>query len=131
MPLRIEIHEQPERKRYWAEIEVGGMIARRREIVTPQEAGLSGVFADVMAAVDEMLPKPKVPEAKFVATVSEFVAVAAAGDTVAWHLASGSAEDPLAALRAEAEAAGIEVDRRWKEARLRREIAAAKGDGDA
>lgn len=35
-------------------------------------------------------------------------------------------ESDLDALRAEAEALGVEVDRRWKQARLAKEIAAAK-----
>jgi hypothetical protein len=34
--------------------------------------------------------------------------------------------DPLDVLRVEAEAAGVKVDRRWGEARLREELAAAR-----
>jgi hypothetical protein len=37
------------------------------------------------------------------------------------------ADDDLDALRAEAEAAGVKVDKRWKADRLREEIEAAKG----
>lgn len=39
--------------------------------------------------------------------------------------------DPMDALRAEAEALGVKVDGRWKEAKLRDEIAKVKGEADA
>lgn len=107
MTLRIEIQEQPERSRFWAEVEVGGMIARRRDVTSPKADGLAGIIAAVIAAYDEMVPKPKVRE-------------------IAAPLIAGSKEDDavLDALRAEAEAAGVRVDGRWGEARLRQEIAA-------
>ena len=104
MTLRIEIQEQPERSRYWAEVEVGGMIARRREVTSPKAEGLDGIVLAVMAAYEEMTPKPKVREI---------------------DAPPVEASDPaLDALRAEAEAAGLRVDGRWGEARLRQEIAA-------
>lgn len=106
MPIRVEIHEQPERKRFWAEVEVGGMIARRREVVSPQEDGLAGMLAVVQAAVDEMIPKPKPTP---IAEPAE---------------PEGIVDSDLDALRADAEALGVRVDGRWGEARLRQEIAA-------
>lgn len=103
MSIRIEIHEQPERRRFWAEVEVGGMIARRREVTSPRDAGLAAILSVVQAAADEMIPQPK-PDAP--------------PDVV---FAPPDLRDPL---RRDAEALGIDVDRRWGEARLRAEIAA-------
>lgn len=101
MTLRIEIQEQPERKRFWAEVEMGGMVARRKEVTSPKEEGLSGILGVVYAAAAEMdpriMPLTRVPES----------------------------DDDLDALRAEAEAAGVRIDRRWGEAKLREKIAAA------
>lgn len=100
MTIRIEIQEQPERSRFWAEVEMGGMVARRKEVVSPKADGLSGILAVVYAAAAEIDPRV-VPRVELV-----------------------PADDGLDALRAEAEAAGVRVDRRWGETRLREEIAA-------
>lgn len=113
MTLRVEIHEQPERRRFWAEVEVGGMIARRREVTSPMEDGIDGILAVVRATYGEMVPqqkRPPPPPLPAEAAITE--------------------NDPLDALRAEAEALGVRVDGRWGEARLREEIAAAAGDYD-
>lgn len=165
MTLRIEIQEQPERKRFWAEVEMGGMIARRKEVWTAAEAGIAGILAAVFAAAAEMDPRFREPELKPEAEpeanpaerrgppqgVGYSVPGNRMGDPdqranctyagpeveLAMSLADRSEEAVAAlgrlgeswtevdALRAIAEAAGVRVDRRWGEARLRQEIAAA------
>ncbi len=134
MTLRIEIHEQPERQRFWAEVEVGGMIARRREVTSPREDGLSGILAVVHAAAFEMDPRlaPKLAqdEPQSPAILLGSVPTGTLGADVLSGKVPLQAPDDLDALRAEAEAAGVDVDRRWGEARLRREITSA-GAGSA
>ena len=125
MTIRIEIHEQPERKRFWAEVEVGGMIARRREVVNPRDAGLAAMLSVVQATVDEMIPRPN-PD--FSVPPTSIADAFAKGDAMAAAGLLPPDDAPRAALRAEAEALGIEVDGRWGETRLRVEIAAAGSD---
>lgn len=60
MTLRIEIQEQPERNRFFAEVEIGGMVARR-QLVTSDRTGnlmtdLDLHLAAVRAALREMVP---------------------------------------------------------------------------
>lgn len=101
---KIEIQEQPERRRFWAEVEVltpGGF--RRKLIMTPGEDGYWGILQAIGDYCDEFAPKP----------------------------AQGELADlGLDALRAEVEAAGVRVDKRWGEARLR-EIVASVERGEA
>lgn len=130
---RIEIREQPERKRYWAEIEVHCQSGFRvKRLTTPQEDGRDGIFDAVQAYLDEL--DPPAPEWAGAPEWSESAAVAPLGvpnnkgDPAEWYAVydeSGPVADRLDVLRAEAEAAGVRVDRRWGEARLRQEIASA------
>lgn len=69
MTLRIEIQEQPERNRYFAEVEVGGMVARRNLVMSPRTgdvlADLDAHMVAIRAALRDMipgLPPPKGPE---------------------------------------------------------------------
>lgn len=138
---RIEIRSQPERKRYWAEAEVycdSGF--RVKQIVTPEADGRNGIFAALMAWCDELDPPPKPAKVYWEAQ----------GDPTEWPERVDPAEglekivltpDQQAAfdrhwatvdtLRAEAEAAGVRVDRRWGETRLLVEIDRAKFVGRA
>jgi len=153
--IRIEIQEQPERNRFWAEVEVGGMVARRKLVHSPREDGLAGMLAVVQATYDEMVPKPKAepPSSPRPESTPDgarlLIGSHEVGDVVKdergrswlWEpdgfrpyrdgLSSGwplerADESDIEALRAEAEAAGVDVDRRWGEARLRQEIASAR-----
>jgi len=154
MSIRIEIQEQPERNRFWAEVEVGGMVARRKLVHSPREDGLAGMLAVVQATYDEMVPRPKAepPSSPRPESTPDgarlLIGSHAVGDVVKdergrswlWEpdgfrpyrdgLSSGwpperADESDIEALRAEAEAAGVRVDGRWSAARLRQEIAAA------
>lgn len=55
-PLRIEIHGQPERQRYWAEVEIGGMQARRVLLDSPAADGLLGMLRKVQAQFEAWEP---------------------------------------------------------------------------
>lgn len=166
MSIWIEIQEQPERQRFRAEVEVGGLVARRKEVMS----GLTGdVLADfdahvlvIRAALVGMLPKPKAAK-----SVEEFAADAprvyweAQSEPTQWPSPTASiptavtrellspsemndaarqlmgetkakhdADATLDVLRTEAEAAGVRVDGRWSERRLRQEIAAAAQRGE-
>lgn len=107
MTVRIEIQEQPERNRFFSEVEIGGLTARRDLVTSPRTgdllADLEAHWSAIRAALRIM--RPDLAEAKGQEKHEEV--------------------DALDDLRAEAEAAGIKVDRRWGEARLRQEIAAA------
>lgn len=52
---QIEIQGQPERKRWFAIVEIGGLRARRREIVSPDE-GLEAALDLVREVFYEMAP---------------------------------------------------------------------------
>jgi hypothetical protein len=147
MSIRIEIQEQPERRRFFAEVEVGGMVARRQLVTTERVGG--DILADVdahMAAIREalvaMLPKPKVAQ--------ELPIIARGGPGLDGSVSynpewpaptddlgnppkrrgrppgSKNRSDALDALRSEAEATGVRVDGSWGEARLRQEIETAQ-----
>lgn len=122
MSILIEIQEQPERSRFRAEVEVGGMVARRREVLFPRtddlRGDIRGMFGQIAAALDEMLPAPVVREPEPPA-VEHW---AAADEPTEWP---APGDDDKAALVERAKALGIDVDGRWGEARLRQEIAAA------
>ena len=60
-PLRIEIHGQPERQRYWAEVELGGMQARRVVIDTPGAQGLEAMLRKVHEQFEAWEPIEKAP----------------------------------------------------------------------
>jgi hypothetical protein len=114
MTLRIdtiEIRQQPERSRYWAECQVmcdSGY--KLKQITTPDSDGRAGILkaiADWMDGLDS-LPAHLPP------------LVNAPPDLLR------EADDPVRIeLRAQAKALGIEVDGRWHVARLRQEIADA------
>lgn len=146
MTLRIEIQEQPERKRFWAEVEMGGMVARRKEVTSPKEDGLSGILSVVYAAAAEMDPRimtvapehqpasqavtldnPNILGGGLDALRTEAGAEVEAGDyhALANEKTKREYHAFMDAMRAEAESLGVRVDRRWGEARLREKIAAA------
>ena len=100
---------------------MGGMIARRKEVWSPKEDGLSGILAAVYAAAAEIDPRIMPPEP----APADQGSCCENGDFGDGHECLKQDGAVVDALRAEAEAAGVRVDRRWGEARLRQEIAAA------
>lgn len=131
MTLRIEIQEQPERNRFFSEVEVGGMIARRKLVSTERTKDLLVDFDTHCEAIRDAL-REMVPglggvvtaERPALASLPPAPEVAAPRARVAQEPRDAAPVD-LDALRAEAEAAGIDVDGRWGETRLRVEIARA------
>jgi len=128
---RIEIQQQPERKRYWAEVEAltpSGF--RRKRLETPDTDGYWGILNAIGAYCDEYAPKPSPPgyDDPMQATVLGNVPTGTLGaDVLDGKVPLRAPDDAvLDTLRAEAEAAGVRVDRRWGEARLREEIASAR-----
>lgn len=115
MPLARGSWEQIEGSRFVAEIEAGGMVGQRNF----EHRRLNATsFEDIMAAMAEFYYRqvpPKMPKA---------------GEE------EKAAEGDRDALRAEAEALGLDVDNRWGAKRLRDEIAkrqvevAAQESGD-
>lgn len=108
---RIEIQQQPERKRFWAEVEAltpSGF--RRQRIETPDIDGYWGILNAIGAFCDEYAPKPEVARQS---------------------IAVQESDPSLDTLRAEAEAAGVRVDKRWGEARLREVVATVARGGAA
>ena len=109
----IEIHRIPERKGFRAEIQTGDPVTRT-EVWSPlsgdHAADLDALFARISEWVEERMPRPKLEVVR---------------QSVAVHEVPPEPDTDLDALRAAAEAAGVDVDKRWGEARLRREIARA------
>lgn len=124
---KIEIQQQPERQRYWAEVEVltpSGF--RRKRIETPDTEGHWGLLNAIGAYCDEYVPAA---ERYSPARRGYWVPGNNMGDPDQWMGNSVSTTRPTMAeikLRAEAEAAGVRVDKRWGEGRLRQEIASAR-----
>lgn len=121
---RIEIRQQPEHKRYWAEVEARVDAGFRRHVLTtPYADGRDGMLAALKAYWDELDPSlpPDDPVKQMIRVMDNGIADGLVGLGAA--VPAGNAN--LDALRAEAEDAGVRVDGRWGEARLRQEIAAA------
>ena len=133
MSTRIEIQEQPERERWWAEVEIGGMVARRRDVTSPRSAGVEGIIAAVLETHAAMLPRPKPKPPEPVEepppgprNVDERRWVSSLAGSDALHIQRvdySPPSDERDALRAAAEAVGVRVDGRWSMDRLRQEIA--------
>ena len=127
---KIEIQQQPERKRFWADVEVTAPNGFRRKVITtPGEDGYWCMLQAIGEYLDGFLPKPApvVVDTSGVPTAvtPEMLSGADSLDNPEyWNAAT------LGALRAEAEAAGVRVDGRWGVARLREEIASV-GHGKA
>lgn len=134
---KIEIQQQPERKRFWAEVEATTPSGFRcKRITTPDDQGHWGMLQAIGAYLDEFLPKPAETEELSLDDLRSLHSDAKAWDAVGrpeeWP-ALGNPEywnaatlNTLNLLRAEAEAAGVRVDGRWGEARLREEIASVR-----
>jgi len=146
--LRIEIQEQPERNRFFSEVEIGGLTARRDLVTSPRTGDLLADLEEHWAAIRAALRimRPDLAPARGQEKHEEEEAEAVVGSPAERPgLASmpptpGPPVEPIAepdeghraeldALRAEAEAAGVRVDRRWGEARLQQEIASARPAG--
>ena len=134
---RIEILEQPERRRYrvFIECRVDGHI-RPETINIPLSDGRDAILHAIKAYWDKWAPEPS-----GAVVLQSIAAQEPGGNAAAYAYPLNAAEgdirrlyglpngavgvdvDPLDALRAEAEAAGVRVDGRWGEARLREVIA--------
>jgi hypothetical protein len=56
---RIEIRQQPEHRRWRAEVEIGGMPPRSRNVTSPSADGLAGIIALVRETYAALLPQQK------------------------------------------------------------------------
>jgi hypothetical protein len=145
---RIEIRQQPEHKRYFLEVEARVDAGQRHKFIpVPYADGRDGMLRALAAYFDEIDPPPKPePETIFTGGIAEelrerypvfgdLTRAIMSGEVVETRVMTGDAAVIVAemsaivdALRAEAEAAGVRVDGRWGEARLRQEIASATLD---